>query len=159
MSVPAVSSGLQRGVVLTIALLLLLVLTLLAVANLHGAGNEIALAGNEKFRQQAAAAAEIGIEAALAALPAEPLSSAAASRQIVVDAEDPDSVDRASVQTRYLGDMALVPGFSVERFIGRSFEIRSEGSSRRAAKALRVQGALRIDLAPVARTLPSGAHP
>jgi type II secretory pathway component PulK len=149
--------GLQTGVVLTIALLLLLVLTLLTVASLHGAGIELALAGNEKYRQQAAAAAEVGIETALAGLPAATLSGSPVNAELVVDASQERRPDRAQISTRYFGDISLVPGFSAGRFIGRSFEIRSIGTSIRAARAERIQGAVRIDAADAAFTpLPPG---
>jgi Tfp pilus assembly protein PilX len=137
--------GSQAGVALTVALLLMLILTLLAVASLHGAGNELALAGNEQFRQQAAAAAEIGIEAVLAALGQAALTPGPVHTEIAVDAAATAGADRATVTTRYLGDASLPAGFSVDRFVARSFEIRSVGSSARGAKAERIQGAIRID--------------
>lgn len=145
----------QSGVVLSIALLLLLILTLLAVTSLHGAGNELALAGSEKFRQHAAAAAEIGVEAGLAALPGATLGADAITTELAAgdNASEGDGgapEDRVSVVTRYHGVVTLVPGFSAGRFVGRAFEIHSTGRSTRGAQAQRVQGALRIDAADAA---------
>jgi hypothetical protein len=140
----------QTGVVLGIVLQLLLILTLLAVTSLHGAGNELALAANEKLRQHAAAAAEIGVEAGFAALPAATLDGGAHTTELAIAPDEPQSEDRARIVTRHHGTVTLVPGFSSGRFVGRAFEIRSTGSSARGARAERVQGALRIDAADAA---------
>src|SRR5256884_2014014 len=54
--------GRQRGAALVVALLLLLVITLLAVAGMNAAAVEFVMAGNEQHRQNAFQAAETGIE-------------------------------------------------------------------------------------------------
>ncbi|MEO7773510.1 MAG: PilX N-terminal domain-containing pilus assembly protein [Steroidobacteraceae bacterium] len=143
---------LQHGVVLTIALLLLLVLTLLAAASLQGAGNELALAANDQLRQQASAAAENGIETAFTRLPSANLSAAASIEQVMPDGS------HARTTTTWRGDIGLLPGYSLRRFVGRGFEIRAIGEAPRAARAERVQGALRIEDAPLA-FVPLGARP
>jgi Tfp pilus assembly protein PilX len=145
MNPPAKIRSPQTGIVLTVALLLLLLLTLLAISSLHGAGTELAMAGNEKFRQQAASAAEAGIESALANLSIAALTAKPESIQFAASPGTALSTERTTVTTRYLGDIMLVPGFSTGKFIGRSFEINSVGTSLRAAKAERTQGAIRID--------------
>ena len=52
----------QRGAALVVGLLLLLVITLLAVAGMNSAAVEYIMAGNEQHRQNAFQAAETGIE-------------------------------------------------------------------------------------------------
>jgi type IV pilus assembly protein PilX len=59
------SGARQRGAALIIGLLLLLVLTLLAVSGMRSASEELIMAGNEQYRQNAFQGAEAGIERAI----------------------------------------------------------------------------------------------
>jgi len=52
----------QRGAALVVALLMLLVITLLAVAGMNSSATEFIMAGNEQYRQNAFQAAETGVE-------------------------------------------------------------------------------------------------
>ncbi|HSN72358.1 MAG TPA: PilX N-terminal domain-containing pilus assembly protein, partial [Steroidobacteraceae bacterium] len=57
--------GRQRGAALIIGLVLLLILTLLAVAGMNTATLELQMAGNEQYQQRAFEAAETAIEQAI----------------------------------------------------------------------------------------------
>ena len=57
----------QRGAVLVMGLLLLLVLTLLAISGMTTASNELQMAGNEQYQERAFQAGEAGVERAIQA--------------------------------------------------------------------------------------------
>jgi hypothetical protein len=113
----------QRGAALAVALILLVVLTLLAVSGMGMATAELAMVGNEQLRRRASDAASAGIERQLA--------------------------DRSG--WRYVGDEAVLPGFSAEKFIGRHYVIESVGEAPRGARDVQVQGVLVIS--------PKGSEP
>src|SRR5688572_1284483 len=58
----------QRGAALVIGLMLLVVLTLLAVAGMNTASTELAMAGNEQYHLKASQFSETGIEQGLSVL-------------------------------------------------------------------------------------------
>ena len=60
-------SSRQRGAALVVGLLLLLVLTLLAISGMTTASNELQMAGNEQYQEQAFQAADAGVERAIQA--------------------------------------------------------------------------------------------
>lgn len=60
------SSGGQRGAVLVMGLVLLMVLTILGVSGMNTATLELAMAGNAQFHQEAFQAAETGIDISIA---------------------------------------------------------------------------------------------
>ena len=60
------SSGGQRGAVLVMGLVLLMVLTILGVSGMNTATLELAMAGNAQFHQEAFQAAETGINISIA---------------------------------------------------------------------------------------------
>ncbi len=73
----------QRGAALVIGLILLLVLTLLAVAGMNSATTELVMAGNEQFHRSAAHAASAGIEEAIAGIGTVPTTAGASPVQVV----------------------------------------------------------------------------
>lgn len=107
----------QRGAALAVALILLVVLTLLAVSGMGMATAELVMAGNEQLRRKASDDASAIIERALA----DPAGSAA---------------------LRYVGDEAVLPGFSVGKFVGRHYVIESVGEAPRGAHDVQVQGVI-----------------
>jgi hypothetical protein len=107
----------QQGAALAVALILLVVLTLLAVSGMGMATAELVMAGNEQLRRKASDAASAGIERALA---------------------NPDG----STALRYVGDEAVLPGFSAEKFVGRHYVIESVGEAPRGARDVQLQGVL-----------------
>jgi hypothetical protein len=58
--------GAQSGAALAVGLLLLLVMTILAVAGMMSAALELQMAGNEQYQERAFRAAEAGVEQAIA---------------------------------------------------------------------------------------------
>ncbi len=60
------SRGDQRGTVLVVGLILLMVLTVLGISGMNTATLELAMAGNMQFHQEAFQAAETGIDISIA---------------------------------------------------------------------------------------------
>jgi len=56
----------QKGAVLVVGLVMLLVITVLGVSGMNGAALELTMAGNTQFHQQAFQAAETGIDISIA---------------------------------------------------------------------------------------------
>lgn len=133
----------QRGAALVIGLILLLVLTLLAVAGMNTASSELIMAGNEQYRQNAFRAADIGIEQALTSLASIP-QTGAAQVEPSVSVADSDTGDTYATSTRYMGEDKDIPGFSAGKYVGYHYEITSTGASARNANAQNVQGAFFI---------------
>jgi Tfp pilus assembly protein PilX len=119
------SSRRQTGAALAVALVLLVVLTLLAVSGMGMATAELAMAGNEQLRRRASDAASAALERALA--------------------------DPTRAEWRYVGDEAVLPRFSAEKFVGRHYVIERVAEAPRGARDVQVQGVLVIS--------PKGADP
>ncbi len=129
----------QRGAALVVGLVLLAVLTLLAITSMNTASSELLMAGNEQYRQNAAIAADTGLEQALAVLANVPQDGTV---ERVGPVAMPDSnVDTYTTESRYLGEDLNIPGFSAGKFIGFHYEIRSIGASARNAATEFAQGA------------------
>jgi len=130
----------HRGAALVIGLLLMLIITILATAGITMSTGELAMAGNEQFRRQAAEAASSGIEVALAAL----ARSGSGSSQPTTEATRAGAVAGARyiTTTRYAGEEAALPNFSAERFAARHFEIESRGEAGRNALDEQHQGVM-----------------
>ena len=129
----------QRGAVLVIALLLLVMLTLLAVTGMRTAIAELWMAGNEQFHRQAVDAASAGAEVAIARMRA--LREVADMGPVAVDGSPPSSY---SVTVRHKGREASLPGSSAEKLVGEHFEIESTGTASRGAHEVQVQGVMII---------------
>lgn len=128
----------QRGAALIIGLVLLLVLTLLAVAGMNSASMEFIMAGNEQYRQNAFAAAEAGIEQAMATGDFNP-----ANATIDMNGAVPDSNDTwdAEIVTQLGGaPQGALWGNSWNSFSTYHFALTSTGASVRGASATNVQG-------------------
>jgi type IV pilus assembly protein PilX len=130
----------QRGAALVVGLLLLLVITLLAVAGMNSSASEFIMAGNEQYRQNAFQAAETGVEQTMvtgafipgAAPVTQPPAAAAGS-----------TTDTYS--TTLKSDLGGAPqpaiwGNSWNSFSTYDFTITSSGASVRKAAATHVQG-------------------
>jgi Tfp pilus assembly protein PilX len=138
MQMPAIHSR-QRGAALVTSLVLLLVLTILAVAGINSVTMEYAMTGNEQFRANAFTAAEAGIEQSLVKGTFIP----GASNQTIPGAMvngDPYT----AVITPILGGAPQNPPLSLGASIGKissyQFEVTSTGTSVRSAQAVNVQG-------------------
>lgn len=131
----------QRGAALVIGLILLLVLTLLAVTGMNTATTDLVMAGNEQYRQNAVQAADAGIEQAVSKLGTV---SQKRTPEQVTRAIDGSTTDQYTTSSLYMGDDEIVPGFSVNKFVGLHYEITSTGRSARNANAAHSQGAIII---------------
>jgi Tfp pilus assembly protein PilX len=119
----------QAGAALVIALLLLMILTLLSVTSMRTSVAELWMAGHEQFRQQAAAAASVGIETAIARIAADRAADSAAT-----------TTETYTVTVARGGRQAMLPGASVGRLVGENYEITSVGTAARNAREEQVQG-------------------
>jgi type IV pilus assembly protein PilX len=130
----------QRGAALVIGLLLLLVITLLAVAGMNSATVEFIMAGSEQFRLNAFQAAETGIEQTIVTGGFIP----GAADEVHTNVSVPSSVtDQYS--TRLRSDLAgaaqpAIWGNSWNSFSTYDFTITSTGTSVRNAQATHAQG-------------------
>ena len=132
----------QRGAALVIALLMLMILTILALSGINTATTELAMAGNEQFRRNAAQAATSGIEEAITRLGAVPTSPGTAPT-VVAPTLLPDSAnERYSTSTRFIGDENGLPQSSADKFVGLHFQIDSTGTSVRNASDTQLQGVM-----------------
>jgi hypothetical protein len=132
----------QRGAALVIALLMLMILTILALSGINTATTELAMAGNEQYRRNAAQAATAGIEEAITQLGVVPTSPGAAPT-VVAPTLLPDSRDeRFRTSTRFVGDETGLPQSSADKFVGLHFQIDSTGTSLRNASDAQEQGVM-----------------
>ncbi len=136
----AIHSG-QRGAALVTSLVLLLVLTILAVAGINSVTMEYAMTGNEQFRSNAFTAAEAGIEQGLAQGTFVP----GAGQQTIAAAMVNAPLDKytAVIVPMLLGAPQNPPlslGASIGKISSYQFEITSTGQSVRSAQSVNVQG-------------------
>ena len=129
----------QRGAALVVGLLLLAVLTLLAIAGMNTASTELAMAGNEQFREGASQAAETGIEQQLPVLN----SIAPGTTAAVPASADLGNGTQYTTSSRYRGE-GSVPNNST-KLIGYYYDVQSTGQSSRNAVAVQTQGAYVIN--------------
>lgn len=145
----------QRGAALVIGLILLLVLTLLAVAGMNSATTELVMAGNEQFHRNAAHAASTGIEEAIAGIGTVPTVAGAAPVSVaatpVPGADTSGTGDVCgggariscySTSTRYVGDEMGLPQSSANKFVGLHYRIQSTGTAARNSSDTQVQGVM-----------------
>jgi type IV pilus assembly protein PilX len=128
---------LQNGAALVIGMILLLVLTLLAVAGMSSASLEFIMAGNEQLRANAFQAAEAGIEQSLRTGVLNP----GAPVQAMNGATTATDTWTSTVTPQLAG--AALPalwGNSWNSFSTYHFEVQSTGSSVRGAQANNWQG-------------------
>ena len=129
----------QRGAVLVISLLLLVILTLLAITGMRTAIAELLMAGNEQFHRKAVEAASAGVEVAIARLRAT--GGVAGVGPVAVNDSTSDSY---TFTVRRTGREAQLPGSSAEKLVGEHFEIESTGSASRGAREVQRQGVMVI---------------
>jgi type IV pilus assembly protein PilX len=130
----------QAGAALVIGLILLMVLTLLAVAGMNSASLEFVMAGNEQYRQNAFQAAETGIEQGILTGTFNP--GDAAKEKIAGAMPDAPTDNYAAEIERQMNGAALPAlwGNSWNSFATYHFQIVSTGTSVRSANAVNTQG-------------------
>ena len=128
----------QRGAALVVGLLLLVILTLLAIAGMNTASTELVMAGNEQFREGAFQSAETGIERQVAAL-----DSVSPDSDPVTETADLGSNNTVETVVTYRGEGG-VRGYGSD-YVGFHYDVRSTGRSARNATATHVQGAYYVN--------------
>ncbi len=141
------------GAALPVALILLVVVTLLAVAGMRTAGLGFIMAGNDQYRQKAFLASETGIEQANTFGTFNP---AVASQTLAGTVTGAASDTYSAVIARQLGGVAqgAIWGNSWNAFSTYHFEIDSTGTSVRSASTLHDQGV--AIMAPYSSTITGG---
>jgi hypothetical protein len=127
----------ERGTTLVIGLILLSLVTLLGLAGASTAHVEQLLAQNELFRENAASAANAGIESALRRIVTTPdLTTVSLAATGVM----PDSNDRYDTVTRFAGFDLGLPQAPGAHLAGAHFDIVSTGfASHRAVDRQRAE--------------------
>lgn len=128
-----------HGFALPAVLALLAVVGLYTAATLQDALFGTVLSGTRVAQQRAFVLAELGVEQAL-----RDMAGAAASADFTRELRPPDGEGRITVALRNTGTGVLPTGFSAGRFMARHFEIESTGQAARGARALQVQGVVRV---------------
>ena len=132
----------QRGAALVVGLLLLLVVTLLAIAGMNTASVEFVMAGNEQYRGRAFQAAEAGIEQSLVSGTFNPgdATKQKVSGTIAITATSQDSYSSV-IERQLLGAaQPAIWGNTWNSFSTYHFEIASTGTSVRNSLAINTQG-------------------
>jgi type IV pilus assembly protein PilX len=134
-----IGGGRQRGAALIIGLLLLLVLTLLAVSGMRSASEELIMAGNEQYRQNAFQGAEAGIERAIN-------NGTYDGATVNTVAGAVGSTNYTATITPQYGGAAFtgIAGSSSEAASGIFYEIASQGASVRSAQVTTWQGLIQL---------------
>lgn len=127
----------QRGAALVVGLLLLVVLTLLAIAGMNTASTELVMAGNEQFREGAAQAAETGIEQQLLFLREIPPDSTASVPKDNIDLGNGTTYSTVSTPR----GSGPVPGSNVNKIVGYFYDVQSTGRGSRNSVSVQTQGA------------------
>jgi type IV pilus assembly protein PilX len=135
----------EHGAALAVGLILLVVLTLLAFTGINAATTELAMAGNEQYRKNAAQASGAGIEVGISRLATVPtVSGAAVTRtdnfRTGVHAEE------FVTTTSFIGDEYGMPQSSLDKFVGLHYQITSSAqalrNTTRRAQDAQTQGVL-----------------
>jgi type IV pilus assembly protein PilX len=134
----------ERGAVLIVGLILLLVMTVLAVATMGTASLELAMAGNTQSAQNAFQLAETGIDVSLAAADddRDTLVATAGAPPVCTGATDVPEVGSYEACTRFADEVTPLPGSSAGIGVGLAayhFVVTSEGRSFRDARAVHHQ--------------------
>lgn len=130
----------EQGAALVIGLILLLILTLLAVAGMNTASTELVMAGNEQYRRNATLAASAGVERAISRIGTVSTSPGAPPVEVPATAMEGSETDLYASSTRYVGVERGLPQSSTDKFVGLHYVIDSTGTSARNARDRQVQG-------------------
>ncbi len=141
----------QQGAALAIGLILLVILTLLAFTGINAATTDLAMAGNEQYRKNAAQASGAGVEVAIADLVNVPTVRLVPVRAL--NGTLPGSTtERYATEASFLGAESGLPQSSVDKFVGLHYEITSTGTSQRSGRDVQTQGVFVI----ASQTPPNG---
>lgn len=133
----------QRGAALVVGLILLLILTLLAMSGMNTASTELAMATNERLRDNAFRASEVGLEQALSVLATVPQNPT-----VPVDTGptpvNGSATDRFTTRSQYIDESDQIPGSSTGKFVAFHYAVTATGTSVRDATAVQRGGAFVI---------------
>lgn len=135
----------QKGAALIIGLLLLTIVTLLAITGMNTASTELAMAGNEQYRQNAFEASETGIEQRLSTLRTVPAILGTTVDSGITPIAG-SATDQFSTETAYMGLDSLVANSSTNTFVEYHYQIESTGTSSRDANSVHTQGAYVVQI-------------
>jgi Tfp pilus assembly protein PilX len=130
----------QTGAALVVALLLLLVITLLAVAGMNSSATEFIMAGNEQYRQNAFQASETGVEQTIVAAPFVPGGPPVTQTDVASAGSATDTYSTTLTSDLNGAPQPAIWGNSWNTFSTYDFTISSEGKSVRNSKATHAQG-------------------
>ena len=139
------------GATLIVGLILLSLVTLLALAGANAARVESRLAQNDRFRENAAAAASAGIEFAMRRISTAPDPTTVPTS---LDDSLPASTDRYEATIRFAGFELSLPQASGAPVAGAHFEIVSTGRSARRSVDRQRATVMRVVDSPNAVPLP-----
>jgi type IV pilus assembly protein PilX len=130
----------QHGAALVVGLLLLLVITLLAVAGMNSSALEFIMAGNEQYRQNAFQAAETGIEQTIVNGSFIPGAATVTQSNVAAAGSATDTYTTSLSSDLGGAPQPAIWGNSWDSFSTYDFTITSTGASVRNAKSTHVQG-------------------
>ena len=144
-----------RGTTLIVGLILLSLVTLLGLAGAGTAHVELRLAQNERFRENATAAASAGIEFAIGRIETavDPAGVPATTDRFM-----PDSQDHFTTVARLAGFELALPQAQGSLLAGAHFEIMSTGFSGRRAVDRQRATVMLVVASPDAVPLPCNAN-
>lgn len=128
-----------EGFALLAVLALLAVVGLYTAATLQGALFGTVLANTRVAQQRAFLLADLGIQSGL-----EEVASASPPASYTRELHPLPGAQNSVTVVLRSSDDALPAGYSAGRFIARRFEIESTGHSARGARAVQVQGVVRV---------------
>ena len=120
----------QEGATLIVSLILLLVLTIVGISTIESVNLQSLMARNSQFQVESYQVALSEIEAQLEALEVDlgPLTDAVTEGTETRTGDDivmqPDHFDQTVIYT-YAGEGLAPPGYSVDIYVGRLFELNS----------------------------------
>jgi type IV pilus assembly protein PilX len=129
----------QRGAALVVGMVLLLALTVMAIAGMSTASLELMMAGNEQYRGRAFQAAEVGVEQAYRFSTFNAVTGFFESRAGAVPNMNPDTYAWTVTMPTGNGTSTPVIGNSVDKFWTFHFSISSTGTSARNSTATNTQ--------------------
>ena len=132
--------GKQRGAALVVGLLLLLVITLLAVAGMNSSAMEFIMAGNEQYRQNAFQAAETGVEQTFVNGAFIPGAAPVTQNNVAAAGSTTDTYSTSLTSDLGGAPQPAIWGNSWNSFSTYDFTLTSSGASIRNAKTTHVQG-------------------
>lgn len=131
----------QHGSALVVALILLVALTLMAIASMNTASLDLIMAGNEQYRSRAFHTAEAGVEAALLDEAALDTSDPTIVNNVVIGN---DTYSYTVTPVKNGATLAPPAGSTVDKFKAIYFTIIATGMSARGATAAHTQEFLKL---------------